>query len=127
VTSTWRVQAPDRVAYHVRGGWAGIIVGGRRWDRGPGGAWTPSPQTPVTQPVPPWVSVADAHLLGTGTVRGRPVWRASFFDPGTPGWFSVVLDRRTLRTLDVRMVTTAHFMHDVFRSFDAAPPIRPPR
>ena len=34
--STWRVQAPDRVAYQVKGGWAGIVVGGKRWDKEPG-------------------------------------------------------------------------------------------
>jgi len=26
-TSSWRVEAPDRVAYQVQGGWAGIVVG----------------------------------------------------------------------------------------------------
>ena len=30
VESTWRVQAPDRIAYEVRGGWAGIVIGTRR-------------------------------------------------------------------------------------------------
>jgi hypothetical protein len=51
----------------------------------------------------------------------------SFFDPKTPAWFTVVLDRQTLRTLDLRMVTTAHFMHQVYGAFDATPAIRMPR
>ncbi len=128
VRSTWQLQAPDRLAYQVSGGWAAVVVGGRRWDRSPsGGRWVPSPQTPLTQPVPFWVSVRDAHVLGTATVQGRPAWRVSFFDPDTPAWFSVVLDRKTLRTLELRMITTAHFMHDVYGSFNATPAIRPPR
>jgi hypothetical protein len=126
--STWRVQAPDRVAYQVLGGWAGIIVGAHRWDRPPGGArWAESVQTPVTQPVPGWVEVADAHLLGSTTVQGRPAWHVSFFDPRTPAWFTIAIDTRTLHTLDVHMIATAHFMHDVYGAFDAAPPIEPPR
>jgi hypothetical protein len=128
VRSTWQMQAPDRLAYQVRGGWAAVIVGARRWDRSPGGArWVGSPQTPLTQPIPFWVSVRDAHVLGTGTVQGRPVWRVSFYDPATPAWFTVALDRGTLRTLELEMITTAHFMHDVYGSFDATPAIQPPR
>jgi len=128
VRSTWQMQAPDRLAYQVRGGWAAVIVGGRRWDRSPGGGrWVASPQTRLTQPVPFWVSVRDAHVLGTGTVQGRAVWRVSFFDPGTPAWFTVALDRSTLRTLELQMITTAHFMYDVYTSFNATPAILPPR
>jgi hypothetical protein len=125
--STWRIQAPDRVAYVVQGGWSGIIVGTRRWDRSPGGGrWIASAQTRVTQPAPFWVSASSAHVLGTTVVRGRPAWHVSFFDPGTPAWFDVLLDKATLRTLELRMNTTAHFMHDVYRSFDRAAPITPP-
>jgi hypothetical protein len=127
VRSTWRVEEPGQVAYQVQGGWAGVIVGNRRWDRPPGGRWVESAQPPVHQPVPVWVSATDAHVLGTEVMRGRPVWRVSFFDPGTPAWFDVALDRETLRTLELRMVTTAHFMHEVFSGFNATPAIRAPR
>jgi len=128
VRSTWQLQAPDRLAYQVSGGWAAVVIGGRRWDRSPGGErWIASPQTRLTQPIPFWVSVRDAHLLGTATVQGRPVWRVSFFDPDTPAWFDVALDRKTSRTLELRMITTAHFMHDVYSSFNATPAIQPPR
>jgi len=128
VLSTWRVQAPDRVAYQVKGGWAGIVVGERRWDRAAGsGRWVSSAQTRLTQPVPSWISVRDAHVLGSATLRGRPVWRVSFFDPVVPGWFDVLLDKTTLRTLEVRMVATAHFMRDIYGSFNATPAVRPPR
>jgi hypothetical protein len=125
--STWQLQAPDRLSYQVKGGWAAVIVGDRRWDRSPKGRhWAPSAQSPLTQPIPFWTSVADAHLLGTATVHGRSAWLVSFFDPGTPAWFKVALDRRTLRTLDSRMTATAHFMHDVYSSFNTTPAIRPP-
>jgi hypothetical protein len=47
--------------------------------------------------------------------------------PETPAWFTVVLDRQTLRTLDLRMITTAHFMHDVYGPFNQPFRLRPPR
>jgi hypothetical protein len=127
LVSTWRVQAPDRLAYQVKGGWAGVVIGARRWDRAPGARWEVSPQTPIHQPVPFWVSVTNAHALGNLTFRGRQAVRVSFFDPGSPAWFTLVVDRKTFRTLESHMVTNAHFMHDVYSAFDSTPAIVPPR
>ena len=126
--SSWRIQAPDRVAYVVNGGWAGIVVGETRWDKAPRAKhWVASPQTRLTQPIPGWVHVTDAHVLGSTTVRGRPAWRVSFYDRGTPGWFTLLVDKKSLRTYEARMTATAHFMQDDYRSFNATPAIVPPR
>ena len=126
--STWRIQAPDRIAYQVKNGWAGVVVGATRWDKGPGAKrWVSSPSTRLTQPTPGWVKVADAHVLGSTTVRGRPAWRVSFYDRGTPGWFTVLVDKTSLRIYQVRMTATAHFMRDDYRSFNTTPAILPPR
>ena len=128
VLSTWRAVAPDRIAYQVKGGWDGIVVGGTRWDKGPGAKkWVPSAQTRLTQPVPSWVKVTDAHILGSTAVHGRPAWRVSFYDPVTPGWFTVLVDKTTLRSYQVRMTATSHFMQDDYGAFNATAPIRPPR
>lgn len=127
-TSTWRVAAPDRATYSIHGGGGAVVIGVRRWDRStPGGRWVESPQSaPITQPVPFWAAVSNAHVLGTVTVSGRAAWLVSFFDPETPGWFEVTVEKRTGHTLVLRMFATAHFMHDVYRSFDSAPLIVPP-
>jgi hypothetical protein len=126
--SSWRIQAPDRVAYRIAAGGAdGIVVGARRWDRTtPKAKWVESPQTQLTQPIPPWTAVQDAHVLGEETVHGRRAWRVSFFDPGTPAWFTVAIDQQTHHTLESVMITTAHFMHDVYGSFNTTPAIVPP-
>ena len=100
--------------YQIGHGDAAVIIGKRRWDRSPGGRWKRSPQFPITQPTPPWVSAANARVLDATTLRGHPAWRVSFFDPKLPGWFTLVLDQQTLRTLDLRMVATAHFMHEIY-------------
>jgi len=127
-TSTWRVESPGKVAYSVAGGGPdGIIVGEKRWDRTtPTGKWVESRQSRVTQPVPAWTAVQDAHVLGEGVLRGRRVWRVSFFDPGTPAWFTVAIDKKTYHTLESEMITTAHFMHDVYGAFNTTPAIKAP-
>jgi hypothetical protein len=127
ITSVWRIAAPDRVQYQVLGGYGGIVIGGRRWDRAPGGRWIESVQSdPLTQPVPTWTKVTNAHLLGSSVVRGQPVWLVSFFDPTIPAWFEVAIAKSTARSLDVHMMATAHFMDDAYGQFDGAPPITPP-
>jgi hypothetical protein len=122
VFSTWTAVAPDRLSYRVRGGSSAVIVGDRRWDRAPGGKWIESPQLPVSQPRPLWVAAVDAHVVG----ETAKAWRVTFFDPRTPAWFEITVDKRTARTLDARMVTTAHFMHERYGAFDAPLAIAPP-
>jgi hypothetical protein len=124
VVSEWRAVAPNRLAYRITDGYRAVIVGGRRWDRAPHGHWVESAQTaPVTQPVPVWQAAADAHVVAeTPTTR-----EITFFDPRTPAWFAITIDKRTSRTFDLRMITTAHFMHERYRSFDAPLSITPPK
>jgi hypothetical protein len=43
-----------------------------------------------------------------------------------PAWFTAWIARRSSRTLDLRMISTAHFMHDVYGPFDARLSIEPP-
>jgi hypothetical protein len=126
VNTLWQFAAPDRLAYHIVGGPSAVVIGGKRWDREPGGRWQASAQTPLTQPVPTWEGIADAHVLGTGTVRGRPVWLVSFFDPQIHAWFELAVDRQTLHTLRLQMTAQAHFMQQRFGPFDRPLAIVPP-
>jgi hypothetical protein len=128
--TTWSLQAPDEVEYRIRGGASAVILGQRRWDRDrPGAKWRRSQQLPPLRvPRPAWGSVAtNAHLLGTGRVRGRPVWIVSFANPTTPAWFTVSLDRKTYLPLRLRMTAAAHFMTHRYLAFDRPLVIRPPR
>jgi hypothetical protein len=128
IRTVYRVVAPDRLSYQVAGGAAAVVIGHRRWDRdAPTGSWQRSAQQPpVRQPAPFWSAIRNAHIVATPTVRGHRAWRITFFDPRTPAWFTVVLDRQSLRTLDLQMVTTAHFMHDVYGPFNEPLRLRPP-
>ncbi|MDX6527074.1 MAG: hypothetical protein QOI43_2585 [Gaiellales bacterium] len=126
VVSDWQIVAPDRLAYQIQDEGQAVIVGVHRWDRPKGGSWLKTSALRLHQPTPFWVEATDAHIAGSGTLRGRPVWRVSFFDPKTPGWFVVAIDRKTYRTLDVRMTAAAHFMHDSYGSFNTSIKIAPP-
>jgi len=126
--TVWKIVAPDRLEYLTSGDGDSVIIGDHRWDKPSGpGPWTESSQLPVRQPVPDWVGAVDIRLLGTVSIRGKPAWRISFFDPGTPGWFTILVDKETLHTVDVRMIATDHFMHDVYGPFNAPIRITPPR
>jgi hypothetical protein len=127
ISTVWRFVAPDRLSYSIAGGSAAIIIGDHRWDLQPGRRWQRSPQEPLPrQPAPFWAAVSDAHILGLQRIGGRPAWRVSFFDRRTPAWFTVAIDRATLRTLELRMVTTAHFMHELYGPFNRPLRIHPP-
>jgi hypothetical protein len=127
-TSVWRSEAPDRLTYRTATGDAGVVIGRTRWDLVVGGGWKRSSQNPpLVMPSPPWGAGAyDVSLLGGGRLDGRAVVRFSMFEPTTPAWYIVTLERRTLRTLNVSMTAAAHFMQDRYVAFNAPPRIRPP-
>ena len=122
VVTRFEVVAPDRLAYRIKGGQQAIVIGAHRWDRSPGGRWVPSAQTSLHLPAAPWSIIRDARLIG----RTPRLWRVAFLDPTVPAWFEIMLDRRTLRTLDMRMTAAAHFMHDRYLRFNAPLRISPP-
>ncbi len=128
VESDWLVAAPNRLAYTANDGTAGIIIGGKRWDRQKAGPWQPSPQSPVIpQPQLPWTRLPlDPVVLPPARVGGRPVVRVSFVDPATPAWYTVSADPRTLRLAQIEMVATAHFMRDTYRAGGSPVRIVPP-
>lgn len=126
ISALWQMAAPDKETYAIRNGPAAVVIGPRRWDKLPGHGWQASQQDPVTVPVPLWEAVSNARVLGTATVRGRPVWKIAFFDPQIQAWFTIWVDRMTARTLELRMIAQSHFMHQVYGPFDEPLRIAPP-
>ncbi len=56
----------------------------------------------------------------------RPAWKVSFFDPDTPGWYTILVDKQTMHTISVQMIATDHFMHDTYSQFNTPIAITPP-
>jgi putative copper export protein len=128
VVTTFRVQAPNRLAYRIAGGPEAVIIGGARWDR-VAGRWERSEQQPLSQPEPFWGSdpVRNARLLRAGRLDGHTVLIASFYDPRLPAWFELWIDRRSYRPRALRMTAQAHFMRHSYSDFNAPVRIVPPR
>jgi hypothetical protein len=124
------MAAPNLLSGIEQGTGAGeVIIGKHRWDRDAANdKWVESPQTPIAQPSPPWPGdVRDAHFVGSGTVNGRPVWIVSFYDPLTPAWFRIAVDKRTSTTYSMNMIALAHFMREDYRDFGKPLSIVPPK
>ena len=121
ITSTYRVEAPNRFSYRIVNGPEAVVIGKTRWDRLPHGRWQRSEQDPIRQPEPFWGSdpMRNARLLGAN--------RASFYDPKLPAWFELTVDPKTGRLLALRMTAVAHFMRHRYSGFNAPLEIVPPR
>jgi copper transport protein len=70
----------------------------------------------------PFLPLADAHILRTGTVSGVPVTVVSAFgghgsDPDAV-WFTLWMDRKTGRVLRSQMWAPNHFMDDHYYAFN---------
>jgi copper transport protein len=119
LVTTFTLEAPNRLHYHIHGGSTATVIGTRRWD-----GCTESQTTPLPQPEPIWgTQVTNAHLLRR---RGDLVL-VSFLNPSVPAWFEVWLDRRTLRPTELGMTAAAHFMHHVYSGYDAPRRVFPPK
>lgn len=120
ITTTYRVEAPNRLAYKIVNGPEAVVIGGRRWDKLPRGRWQRSEAEPLTEPEPFWGSdpVHNARVLSRG--------RASFYDPRLPAWFELTFDPASGRLLHLKMTATAHFMRHRYERFNAPFRIAPP-
>ena len=129
IVTTWKMAAPNRLSYQIHGRSAAVVIGDRRWDQTkPGGKWVESQSTALQVPAPTWGSdVEDPNVLGSATVDGRSVWIVSFVTPSVPAWFTAWIDKRSDRTLQLKMTAAGHFMFHRYTQFNAPLKIVPPR
>jgi copper transport protein len=124
--TVFRERAPDRMAYRIVSasnpalvGTEGIVIGSRRWDRLPGGQWSPSTQTPLRVPRAYWTAKArNAFFAATDEI--------AFYDPTFPAWFRLRFDPRTGHVLTLHMVGSAHFMFHAYSDFGRPVSVSPP-
>ena len=116
IVSDFTLEAPDRFSYRIHGGPSAIVIGARRWDRVSGGPWDATTYSETPEPTPIWEGpISNAYVLSQ-TKRDVTV---TFLNRRAPAWFTVKLDRRTLRPRSLQMTATAHFMHHRYYAFDA--------
>jgi hypothetical protein len=127
LTTEFTYVAPNRLAYSISGAGAAVVIGDRRWDRDRvTSPWDDSAQEPLRVPGPDWRRALHPSVLGSAKRDGRPVWRVSFYDPTTPAWFEVEIDKETGLPLWLEMIAAAHFMTHTFHGFNAPIAILPP-
>ena len=80
----------------------------------------------LTQPSLQWARATNAHLVGSTTVAGRPVWLISFYDPSFGGFFEIWVDKKRLHTVQLTLTAAAHFMHHSYSGFNRPLRIVPP-
>ena len=125
--TTWRIEAPNRLAYASSSGTAAVVIGSRRWDKIGRGPWTRSSQSPLHQPAPWWSPRwIDAKAIGWTTAGGRRARLVSFFDPSLPAWFELAVDPRMALPLELKMTAAAHFMRHRYSDFNRPLKIEPP-
>jgi copper transport protein len=126
IVTRWKLAAPDRLQYAIRGGAGGIVVGQTRWDRAaPGAPWKRSVTgTVFPQPTAPWgPRVRDAHVLESAPDHLVLSW----LDPEVPAWFTVTFDRRTALPTNLSMTAAGHFMRHRYLAYNQRLRIVPPR
>jgi copper transport protein len=128
IATTFRIVAPDRLAYVTSAGSRAVVIGGQRWDAQGKGAFLRSAQTPLELPGVEWgPRWLNARALGWTNVSGKRLRVVSFFDPQLPAWFEMAVDPGTHRPLTLKMTAAAHFMQHRYTNFNQAMRIVPPR
>jgi hypothetical protein len=123
VTTHFTVQAPDRLAFAVRGGASARIIGTTRWDRQPGRDWIRSEAPRSKVPDAFWAPGAEAVYVA-GQDRTTSV--LTLVLPNGPTFFRLWVDRATQQVVRLRMITAAHFMSEREYDQNRAPPVVPP-
>ncbi|MGH2993455.1 MAG: copper resistance CopC/CopD family protein [Solirubrobacterales bacterium] len=127
VDTSYRFEAPDRMAYRTSSGSRTVAIGKRGYSSSDG------------RPFRRRQFGADGFRLDTffrWTAYGRSVrWlganrrvaRIALYDEATPLWYRLTIDRRTDRILRERMITGGHFMTRRYFGFDRPLVITRPR
>ncbi|WDT93937.1 copper resistance protein CopC/CopD [Thermoleophilum album] len=125
VATRYLLVAPDRLAFRFSTGGGGVVIGPRQWRLLPDGRVTSGPYYGRFRSASwfRWSAYARyvAWLGATATTI-----RIALFDPATPVWYRLEIDRRSARVRRVRMIAPAHFMTQVFTLPRRVPAIRPP-
>ena len=123
VTTHFTVQAPDRLAFAVRGGASARIIGTTRWDRQPGRDWVRSEAPRSKVPDAFWAPGAEAVYVAGQDTRTTEL---TLVLPNGPTFFRLWVDRATQQVVRLRMITAAHFMSEREYDQNRAPPVVPP-
>jgi hypothetical protein len=125
--TTYRLRAPDRLAYVTDRGVHGVTIGARQFVRVPGTSWQVS-ATAADVPfrTASWFRFTPyataVRLLAERATGDRRLAELALMDPGTPVWTRLTVDEATGRVLRDQLVLPARDV--VHRNFGFDAPVR---
>ncbi|SEH10518.1 copper resistance CopC/CopD family protein [Thermoleophilum album] len=125
VVTRYALVAPDRLAFRFSQGGGGVVIGARQWRVLPDGRVESSPYVGRFRSASwfRWTAYARYAWLLRGD---RRYLRIALFDPGTPIWYRLAIERRRGLVRAVRMIAPGHYMTQTFYAFDQPTRIVPP-
>ncbi len=129
--TTYRLSAPDRMAFTTDRGIRSVIVGRRRAFRAADGPWQTGDYSGAlafrTRTWFMWTTYArTVRLLGERREGGRRLAELALMDEATPVWIRLTVDLATGRAVDERMNARGHALTARYSGFDRPTTIRFP-
>jgi copper transport protein len=131
VRTRYRFRAPDRMTYQTSSGARSVVIGPTAYRASDGGEFEREPFGAGPFRLDSffrWTAYAQAvRWLGVDEAGGRTEVELAVFDPATPLWYRLAIDRRSGRLTDERMIAPAHYMDRRYFAFDRPLRIEAPR
>lgn len=126
VRARYRFEAPDRMAYATNTGTDLVAIGKTAYETGPDGEVERrrfgADGFQIDQLLR-W-SVYGRSVRWLGSADG--VARIALFDPATPVWYRLEIDRATSRVVGERMIARGHYMSRRYFAFNRPLDVEPP-
>lgn len=126
VSARYRLQAPDRMAYKTSTGTNLVAIGKTAYETASDGEVDKRPfgadGFQLDQLFRWSVYGRSVRWLGSG----NGVTRIALFDPASPIWQRLEIDRRTKRIVGERMIAGGHYMTRRYYAFDQPPDLEAP-
>lgn len=124
---TYRLRAPDLMAYRTSAGTEAIRADRRSWIRpSRSSEWQRLPPTEIPYRTSNWlrsqIFVQGERLLRIERERGRPIAVVAYMDSGTPGWATTWIDIGSQRVRRVRTIVENNVIEHRYRAYNA--PVR---
>ncbi len=130
--TSYRLRAPDRLAWSTDGGVRSVQIGARQWLALPGQPFARRDDLDAgvaftTASWFSWTPYAESvQLLGQSGHGRRAVSELAVMDPGTPVWIRLSIEPATGRVLREQLVARSRRVTHRFFAFDAPVTIVPP-
>ena len=127
---TYRLKAPDRMAYRTSLGFETMLIDRRQWLRTPGVVWQEQAPPRVPYRTENWlrspIFVQGERLLRIEDEGEGRVAVVAYMDSGTPGWATAWIDLDTGRLRRMQLVVEGHEIEHRYSAYGKPTTINAP-